>query len=118
MVRYVRADRELDDEGEPVDVALLDESPPVYDVEVRRYEPDPQDPQDVEGWSAEGGVRDASVGTDFEFTASLAELLGWVQEEVDALRQRRAELRVVCTLDGSEAEMQAVAQEEGAALPR
>lgn len=114
---YVRPDRELDDKGELVDVAQLDEGPPVYDVEVYRYEPDPDDSQEDAGWSAEGGLRDDSVGTDFEFTASLAELLGLVQEEVDALRRRWPELQVVCTLDGDEVELQAVAEQEGVALP-
>src|SRR3954447_119540 len=47
----------------------------VYDVDVTYVEPDPDDPADEPAWVAEGGLRGASSGVDFDPAATLAELM-------------------------------------------
>ena len=89
-----------------------------YEVEVYRTEPDPGDPDDVPGWSAEGGLAGDSIGTDYDWTDSLADLAEQVRDETTGYRQRYPALRIVWRQDGDEYAMTEAAEREGVELPR
>jgi hypothetical protein len=90
----------------------------VDDVQVWRQPADPDDPEDVPGWSAEGGMRGDSTGVAFEFTESLAEPVEVVMDEVAQWRTRYPGLPIVWQLDGDEEAMTDAAAREGVELPR
>jgi hypothetical protein len=95
-----------------------DPRPRDYEVEVYRTEPDPGDPDDVPGWSAEGGLAGESIGVDYDWTDSLAGLADQVRDETAGYRQRYPALRIVWRLDGDEEAMAAAAAQDGVELPR
>jgi hypothetical protein len=67
----------------------------VFDVELYRSLPDdPNDPEDVPGWSAEGGMRGDGSSVTFDWTKMLAETVEQVMEEVEKWRTRFPDLPI------------------------
>ena len=101
--------------------------PREYDVDVTQTEPDPNGPDVVPGWIAEGGLTEDSSHAPyhwtvprvaFAWTEHLAELVSDVAEDVAPWRRRYPDLPLVWRLDGDEQAMADAAAREGVELPR
>lgn len=103
-------DQDIADPGRP-----RDPEGDFYDVELWRTT---DDLEKVTGWIAEGGLRSANAGVQFDWTASLSDLVAAVRDEVGRWRTRYPDLPIVWTLADRDEDVFDLAAREGVTLPQ